>query len=100
TTGAQTFNDPVTVATGKGPATDFTSTGAGNVTFASTLSGGGLVRVNTTGTTAFDGAVSVGSLATDAGGTTDVNGGTVTTTGDQPYGDAVVLTADATHTGV
>ena len=53
--------------------------------------------VNGAGTTTFGGAVGttpLASLTTDALGTTDINGGAVTTTGFQSYGNAVVLTAD------
>ena len=38
------------------------------------------------------------SLTTDAGGTTEINGGSVDTTGNQTYNDAVELGADATLT--
>ena len=38
------------------------------------------------------------SLTTNAGGTTALNGGTVTTTGAQTYNDAVTLGADTTLT--
>src|SRR6516225_2788293 len=51
----------------------------------------------------FDGAVgttALSSLTTDKAGTTDINGGSVTTTGDQTYNDAVTLIADTTLTGV
>jgi hypothetical protein len=49
--------------------------------------------VNSPGTTAFGGAVSLQSLATNAGGTTAINGASVATTGNQSYGDAVTLGA-------
>src|SRR5262249_59642960 len=76
-----------------------TSTSSGNVTFASTVDGNYSLTVNTAGTTAFDGAVgsttALVNLTTDAPGTTDLNGLAVTTTGNQTYNDAVVLTANA-----
>src|SRR5262249_48044071 len=50
----------------------------------------------TTGT--LGGAVNVGALTTDAGGTTAINGGSVTTTGNQSYGDAVTLDAASNST--
>ena len=54
------------------------------------------LTVNASGVTKFLGAVGAGqalrSLSTDAAGETDVNGGSVRTTGDQTYGDKVVLT--------
>jgi hypothetical protein len=99
TTGAQTYNDPVNL----GAATTLTSTGAGNITFGTTLNGGGhSLTVNTTGTVTFGGAVgsptSLSSLVTDAGGTTAINGGSVTSSGAQTYSDAVTLGANTTLT--
>ena len=80
--------------------TTLTSAGLGNVTFGKTVDGAFSLTVNTGGTTVFDGAVGSGtaltSLTTDAPGTTDINGLSVTTTGAQTYNDAVVLTANAT----
>ncbi len=92
TTQGQTYNAPVTV----GQDTAFTATGGGAVAFNDTLSGAFAVSVNTTGATTFAKAVNVGTLSTDAGGTTAVNGGSVTTAGGQSYGDAVAVGADAT----
>ena len=46
--GAQTFNDPVIVGN---TATEFTSTSAGDITFAKTLDGAQTVTINTTGIT-------------------------------------------------
>ncbi len=101
TTGFQTYNDPVTV----GADTTFTSTGAGNVTFASTLNDNGVagaanVTVNTAGITTFGGAVGgiapLTSLTTDAPGSVQINGGLVTTTGNQTYNDTATLGADTT----
>ena len=58
--------------------------------------------LNSTGTTTLAGAVGGGtpltSLTTNAGGTTALNGGTVTTTGAQTYNDAVTLGAATTLT--
>ena len=56
--------------------------------------------LNSTGTTTLAQAVTVSSLSTDAGGTTAINGGAVTTTGAQSYGDAVTLGAPTVITGV
>jgi hypothetical protein len=93
TTGAQTYNDAVTL----GVAT--TLTGVGN-TFASTLNGAQTLSINDSGTTTFGGSVggtaALTSLTTNAGGTTAINGGAVTTTGAQTYNDAVSLGAAAT----
>jgi len=88
-TGAQTYNDALTV----GGAGATLSAGAGNVTFAGTVNGPQALTVNTTGTTTFTGAVggvtALASLTTNAGGTTVINGGAVTTTGAQTYGDSL-----------
>ncbi len=96
TTGAQTYGDAVTL----GADTTLTST-SGLVKFAQTVDSDATARLLTiAGNTEFDGAVgqsgalgalSVASLAT-------INGGTVTTTGAQTYGDAVTLGADTTLT--
>jgi hypothetical protein len=102
----QAYNDAVTL----GADATLTSTGAGaagNITFAGTLTSPTIARsvaVNTAGTTTFLQAVGAGannalaSLTTNAGGSTDINGGSVTTTGTQTYNDAVTLSADATLT--
>src|SRR5204862_70865 len=68
TTGFQAYHDAVTL----GANATLTSTGAGNITFASTVDGGFSLTVNTAGTTTFGGAVgasaALASLTTDAGG--------------------------------
>src|SRR5262249_25620520 len=73
------------------------------ISFAKTLDGPFALAVNTGGNTTFNGAVGsttpLMSLTTDAPGTTDLNGGTVTTTGNQTYLDPVVLTANTTLNG-
>src|SRR5262249_28256913 len=96
TTGAQSYNDPVT----PGANTTLTSTGSGNVSIASTLDGAFGLTVNTAGTTTFGGALggttTLTSLTTDAAGSTALNGGSVKTTGAQSYNDAVTLGADTT----
>jgi hypothetical protein len=93
TTGAQTYNDAVTLG-----ANATLAAGAGNVTLASTVNGGFSLTVNSTGTTRFGGAVGgttrLTSLTTNAVGTTEINGN-VSTTGAQSYGDAVLLTGAA-----
>ncbi|HUQ14309.1 MAG TPA: filamentous hemagglutinin N-terminal domain-containing protein, partial [Novosphingobium sp.] len=99
TTATQTYNGTVTL----GATTTLTSSGmgaAGDIMFADTVKGGQALTVTTAGTTMFAGAVgdmmggALTSLTTNGGGTTDINGGAVTTTGAQTYGDDVVLTAD------
>jgi trimeric autotransporter adhesin len=80
------------------------STGSGAVTFTGAVDGGQTLAVNSTGVTLFSANVgastALASLTTDAGGTTAINGGSVTTTGAQTYNDAVTLGANTTITGV
>jgi len=102
--GAQTYSGAVTLDT------DVTLTGVG-VNLASTVKSDGTNRaltVNDSGTTTFGGAVGgdgsvagdkLASLATNSGGTTAINGGSIITTGTQVYGDNVTLGADATLIG-
>ena len=91
TTGNQTYNDAVQL----GADATLTSTGAGTIEFDTILDGPQNLIVNTSGITRFDGAVgnvaALTSLTTDAGGTTEINGGSVDTTGNQTYNDAVEL---------
>ncbi len=79
------------------------STGNNDISFGNTVNGGFDLTVNTTGTTTFGGALGnttpLTNLTTDAGGTTVINGGSVTTTGDQTYNDAVTLGSDTTLQG-
>ena len=77
-------------------------TGA-NVRFDGTINSTGAARalaVNTNAATIFGGAVggvsALLSLTTNATGTTQINGGAVTTTGAQTYNDAVTLGANTT----
>ena len=102
TTGDQTYQDAVTLGA------DATLTGV-NVRFSNTLNddampGNANLTVNASGATTFGQAVgglqALTSLTTDAGGTAQVDGSWVWTTGDQTYQDAVTLGADATLTGV
>jgi autotransporter-associated beta strand protein len=94
TTGAQTYNDAVLLGAG----TTLTSTGGGDIGFASTLNGAFDLAVDTAGTTTFGGSTTLASLSTDAPGTSAVNGGSVTTTGAQTYNDPVNLGMDTTLT--
>ncbi|MDB6077181.1 MAG: filamentous hemagglutinin N-terminal protein, partial [Akkermansiaceae bacterium] len=93
TTGNQTYGDDVVLS---GPATLFTGAG---VNFGARLDGSSAVVVNAIDTR-FGGAVGSGtalvSLTTDAPGTTQIDGGSITTTGAQLYNDDVTLGADAT----
>lgn len=80
------------------------STGNAAISLDSTVNGAFALVVNTTGVTTFGGVVGglspLSSLTTNAGGTTAINGGTVTTSGAQSYNDAVTLAANTTTTGV
>ena len=102
TTGDQTYQDAVTLGA------DIALAGV-NVTFGRTLDDGGVagnanLTVNASGVTTFGQAVggvqALTSLTTDAGGSTQLDGGLVRTTGDQRYQDAVTLGSDARLTGL
>ena len=75
---------------------------AGAITLGGTVNGGYSLTVNTTGNTTFTRAVgnttALTTLTTNASGTTYINGGAITTSSTQTYGDAVVLGADTTLT--
>jgi hypothetical protein len=102
TTGAQTYNDDVTLGA------DTTLNGVG-ITLGSTIKSNGTKRslsVNDSGTTTFGGAIGsttdgekLTSITTDSAGAVAMNAGTVYTTGAQTYNDAVTLGADTTLTG-
>ena len=78
-----------------GGARDLTvAAGTGNITLTGAVGAGSsldVVALNSTGTTTLSAAFTAGSLTTNAGGTTAINGGAVTTTGAQTYNDAVSL---------
>ena len=97
TTGAQTYNDAVTL----GAATTLTSTGSGALTLGSTVNGAQSLTVNTAGATTLAGPIGGGtpltSVTTDQPGTVTV--GSVTTTGAQSYQENTVsLTGTYTTT--
>jgi len=117
TSGTQTYNDDVAVGTSNATLTTTNSvvlfagtttlnrnlavsSGSGTVTFTGAVDGANSLSVSASGTTTFTGAVGGGTalsaLTTNGGGTTAVNGGSVTTTGAQTYTDAVTLNADTT----
>ncbi len=52
------------------------------------------LSANSRGLTQFNGIVNAASLTTDAGGTSELNGGEVNTTGNQTYNDALELGTD------
>jgi hypothetical protein len=96
TTGAQSYNDAVELVA----ATMFESTGAGNLTLASTVNGGFDLWLNTAGVTSFKGkvggATALKSVTTDAAGSTQLNGVTITSTGVQTYADPINVSATST----
>ncbi len=98
TTGAQTYNGAMTLG-----ANTTLNANAADVTLNSTLDGTYDLTVNTTGTTALNGAVgstaALTSLTTNAGGVVLVNTSSVHTSGTQTYHDIVSLLGSATLTG-
>ncbi len=107
------FNDPV-LLTDDLTINEYGVGSAGNIEFASTVdsedSHNYWLVVNSAGATIFGDAVGSGSLAgsdgdglgsvtTDSAGSTEINGGLVTTTGAQTYWDPVRLGADTTLNG-
>ena len=95
------YNGPVTIG---GPTSSTLTMSAANISFQSTIDSAasvlnGLV-LNSQGTTSFSGAIGatnqLGSLTTDAGGTTQLAGGTINTSDAQTFGDTVELGADTT----
>ncbi len=99
--GEVTFNDPLLLASN---ATVF----GGDITFDQTVDSLGtsnslFVNTSGSGVTTFAGEVggilALASLTTNPLGTTRIEGGAVTTTGQQAYNDDVVITADTTLTG-
>ena len=82
------FNGAVTLVGGDATV----NAGAGAITAESTIAGAQNLDLNATGVTSLRGAVTgLLTLETDAGGGTEVNGGGVTTTGIQTYGDNVTV---------
>ncbi len=90
TNSAITLNSPVTLG-----ANTILTAGAGPITFGNTLNGAFSLTANSTGTTTFGGivggATALTSLTTNAGGTTAINGGSITTLGNQTYNDNVTM---------
>ncbi len=98
TEGGQLFNDAVLL----GANTVLSSSASGSVNFKSTLNGAHALNINTAGATIFDDQVGnstpLTSLTTDVAGTTEVNGGSITTTGGQTFHDIVSLGASVVFT--
>lgn len=59
----------------------------------------GALTVNSDAATVFNNSIRATSVATDAGGSVALNGGTVDTTGTQVYADAATIGTDTTLTG-
>ncbi|NET57417.1 MAG: hypothetical protein F6K47_15005, partial [Symploca sp. SIO2E6] len=103
-TGDGDLNFQNTVDSTTGETNDLTvTTGNGNVSFDGAIGSNqplGNLEVNTNGITRFGSTVNTASLATDMGGTTELNGD-VTTNGaaGQSYMDAVTINGDVTLTG-
>ncbi len=93
--GAVTFNSTVdststtaeslTISAGSGTIDFTTNVGASHVL--------GAIGITDTSTTTFSGSVSAASLSTGTG-TTDINGGSVTTSGAQTYNGPVILSSN------
>ena len=98
TNGSQSYGDAVTL----GGVATLTSLNNGNIVFAKTIDGLPNLTINTSGQTILGGAVGattpLSSLTTDAGGSTRLGGGSVSTDGFQTYNDPVQLTAATTLT--
>jgi hypothetical protein len=96
TTGSQSYGEATTL----GADTVLTSTAGNAISFTSTIDGPHSLEINTAGATTLGGAVGSGvgtalsSLTTDSAGTLAINGGVVTTTDAQIYGEASTLGAD------
>ena len=77
-------------------------TGTGNLSLAGTVDGAYALNLQSTGNTTLGGVVGgttkLASLTTDAPGTTNLNGGAITTTGTQTFYDNVLLGANTTLT--
>src|SRR5260221_11188393 len=106
TTLSGTYNDAGFTAAGTTTVAGATTinAGASAITFTGTVNGPNALTLNSSGadpvTSAVGNTAALASLTTNAGGTTAINGGVVTTTGAQAYGDAVTLGAATTITGV
>ncbi len=91
---SQTYNNAVVL----GADTVLTETGGGDVSFNGTVNGAHKLTVNTSGVTRFSGAVgessALSTLTTNSGGTTVLGAGTINTTGNQTYGDQIVVVSD------
>jgi filamentous hemagglutinin family protein len=100
TTGAQTYNDPLTLTQN----TTLSSTSSGAITFNQTINGATVLTVSTGGTTTFNGVVGgitpLSRVITGSSGTTVINISSITTsgTGSQSYENALTLNTSPTFT--
>jgi len=98
TTGAQSFGEAVSL----GADTVLTSALGNAISFTNTIDGAHSLTINTAGATTLGGAVGFGtaltSITTNSGGTLAINGGSVTTTGEQSFGELVTLGANTVLT--
>ncbi len=96
TSGAQTYNDAVTV----GASTILTGV---NVDFVSTLNGANTLLINDSGATTFGAVVGgvdpLSSLTTNSAGTTEIATTAISTSGAQVYNDPVTLSANTVLVG-
>jgi hypothetical protein len=98
TSGIQTYTGAVTLSA----ATVITTTNS-NVTLGSTINGANALTVSQgTGTLTFSGIVggstSLASISVNGSGTLNINGGEITTTGNQSYSGPVLIGANTTLT--
>ena len=104
--GATTIAGPLTLNAATTLAANLTvNAGAGPIDLNGTINDDGAggttsdLALNTTGATTIDGVIGttpLTSVTTNASGTTTISGGSITTTGNQAYNDAVVLGNDLT----
>ena len=97
TNSAITLNSPVTLG-----ANVVLNAGNGAIAMNGTVNGAFTLTANSTGTTTFGGIVggttALSSLTTNAGGSTAINGGSITTVGNQTYNDNVTMNQTTTLT--
>jgi hypothetical protein len=94
TSGSQEYNDGLVL----GAATTLTSSGAGDINVNAGATGGFALNVNTSGVTRLKGAINLGSVETNVGGTVEL-AARITTTGTQNYREQAVLSGDTVLSG-
>ncbi|MFV3076809.1 filamentous hemagglutinin N-terminal domain-containing protein [Niveispirillum fermenti] len=94
TTGTQHWEGAVTL----GRDTRF-GTAGGDALFDGTIDGAFALSIDSSGLTRLGGAVSVASIVTDAAGSLTLTGGSITTSGNQTFGERAVLGSDMLLTG-